>query len=71
MVGYINEDAMLKAMLRDAYFAGFMDSAEGWNGEYPFAQENEANKDRLTGDDPADLEKQFDRWYRRKRASNG
>lgn len=33
--------------LFDAYVAGFMDSAEGWNGEYPFCQNEEEVRDAL------------------------
>lgn len=29
--------AVLEGALRDAYLAGFCASAEGWNGEFPFA----------------------------------
>lgn len=37
----------VKAMLADAFLAGFMSTGEGWNGEYPFDfDEEDIKKDR-------------------------
>jgi len=33
-------NANLVQLLNAAYLAGFNDSAEGWNGEYPFSDNN-------------------------------
>lgn len=33
-------DAALDSALNEAYLLGFMSASEGWNGEYPFRDNN-------------------------------